>query len=66
MRFNQMQSHENLFKGKAREKRRKLIHDEFEHIAGKQDILPKKTQKKYKIAKREAEKQIKEWEIARD
>ncbi|MGJ0483835.1 MAG: CsbD family protein [Methylomicrobium sp.] len=66
MRFNQMHSQESLFKDKAREKRRKLTHDEFEHIAGKQDILLRKTQKKYKIAKREAEKQIKEWEIARD
>lgn len=66
MRFNQIQSDEGLFKGKAREKRRRLTHDEFEHIPGKQDILLRKTQKKYKIAKKEADRQIKEWEIARD
>lgn len=64
MRFNQIQSNDSEFKGKPKEKRRKLTSDEFEQLVGKQDIHLKKTQKKYKIAKREAGKQIKDWEKA--
>lgn len=64
MRFNQIQSNDSEFKGKPKEKRRKLTSDEFEQLAGKQDIHLKKIQKKYKIEKREAGKQIKDWEKA--
>jgi uncharacterized protein YjbJ (UPF0337 family) len=64
MRLNQIHSNDGQYKGKPKEKRRKFISDEFEQFTSKQDIYLRKTQKKYKIAKREAGKQIKDWEKA--
>jgi uncharacterized protein YjbJ (UPF0337 family) len=64
MRFNQIHSNGNESKDKSKENRRKPTSDTFEKFTGKQDIYLKKTQKKYKIAKREAGKQIKDWEKA--
>jgi uncharacterized protein YjbJ (UPF0337 family) len=64
MNYSRLQINYSPFKGKTKEKRKRSIDDGFEQMTGKQNILVGKAQKKYKIAKREAEKQMKEWEKA--
>ena len=50
------------FKGKVKEQWGKLTDDELNQIAGKRDQLTGAIQKRYGIAKDEAEKQIKAFE----
>jgi uncharacterized protein YjbJ (UPF0337 family) len=64
MRYSQIDNGGHHFKGKSKEKRRRFADDEFGQFSGKSNDLLKKTQRKYKIAKREADKQIKDWEKA--
>jgi uncharacterized protein YjbJ (UPF0337 family) len=46
------------FKGKIRQKWAELTEDDVEEVGGKKDVLVGKLQKRYGIAKDEAEKQI--------
>jgi uncharacterized protein YjbJ (UPF0337 family) len=62
MDWNQVKGNWNKAKGKVREKWGKLTDDEIEQIAGNRDQLVGHIQKKYGIAKEEAEKQVKDWE----
>jgi uncharacterized protein YjbJ (UPF0337 family) len=64
MRYSHADNNESQFKSKSKDRRRRFAEDELGQFAGKQDILLRKTQRKYKIAKKEADKQIKDWEKA--
>ncbi|MBL1263081.1 CsbD family protein [Candidatus Methylomicrobium oryzae] len=64
MRYSLIENGDSQFKGKSKEKRRRFADDESGRFSGKSDTPLKKTQRKYKIAKREADKQIKDWEKA--
>lgn len=52
------------FKGKAKEQWGKLTDDDLDVIAGKRDQLAGRVQEAYGVSKDEAEKQIRDWEIA--
>lgn len=55
MRYNPTDNNESQFKSKSKDRRRRLADDELGRFSGKSDTLLKKTQRKYKIAKKEAE-----------
>ena len=51
-------------KGVVREKWGKLTEDDVDVIAGKRDILLGKIQEKHGIAREEADKELKAWEVS--
>ena len=50
-------------KGKVREKWGKLTNDDLDQIQGRAQQLVGKIQERYGVARAEAERQLKEWEI---
>lgn len=56
----------NVLKGKIKEKWGKLSDDDLTKINGKKDQFLGTLQKKYGLAKDQAEKQFKEWQSAID
>jgi len=50
-------------KGKVREKWGKLTNDDLEQIQGRSQQLIGKIQERYGIAREEAERQLKEWQV---
>jgi uncharacterized protein YjbJ (UPF0337 family) len=50
-------------KGKVREKWGKLTNDDIDQIQGRAQQLVGKIQERYGIARAEAEKQLKEWQV---
>lgn len=62
MNWEQILGNWRQFKGKVKEKWGDLTDDDLNRVAGKKDQLIGKVQKKYGIAKEEAEKQVKEFE----
>jgi uncharacterized protein YjbJ (UPF0337 family) len=62
MNWDQIQGNWKQMTGKVRENWGKLTDDDFETIAGKRDQLVGAIQKRYGIAKEEAEKQIQSFE----
>jgi uncharacterized protein YjbJ (UPF0337 family) len=62
MNWDQVKGDWKKFKGKAKEQWGKLTDDELDQIAGKRDQLVGTVQKRYGIAKEEAEKQVKRFE----
>jgi uncharacterized protein YjbJ (UPF0337 family) len=53
----------NQSKGTIRKQWGKLTDDDFEKIAGERDILVGRIQERYGIAKDEAERQVRDWEM---
>jgi uncharacterized protein YjbJ (UPF0337 family) len=51
-------------KGKAREKWGKLTNDDLDLIQGRAQQLVGRIQERYGIAREEAERQVKEWQVA--
>jgi uncharacterized protein YjbJ (UPF0337 family) len=66
IRMNRDQIHGNWkeLKGKVRETWGKLTDDDFDRIGGRREQLIGAVQKRYGIAKEEAEKQVKQFEDA--
>ncbi len=62
MNWDQIEGDWKQFKGKVKEKWGKLTDDDLDVIKGKKDQLSGTLQKKYGIAKEEAEKQLTEFE----
>jgi uncharacterized protein YjbJ (UPF0337 family) len=62
MNWDQIEGNWKQVTGKVRETWGKLTDDDFEQIAGKRDQLIGTIQKRYGIAKEEAEKQVKRFE----
>ncbi len=62
MNWDTIQGDWKQFKGKVKERWGDLTDEELDVIAGKRDQLAGKLQKKYGIAKDEAERQIEEFE----
>ena len=54
----------NQLKGKVREKWGKLTNDDLDQIQGRAQQLIGKIQERYGIAREEAERQLKEWQVA--
>jgi uncharacterized protein YjbJ (UPF0337 family) len=51
-------------KGKAREKWGKLTNDDLDLIQGRAQQLVGQIQERYGVAREEAERQVKEWQVA--
>jgi uncharacterized protein YjbJ (UPF0337 family) len=51
-------------KGKAREKWGKLTNDDLDLIQGRAQQLVGRIQERYGVAREEAERQVKEWQVA--
>jgi uncharacterized protein YjbJ (UPF0337 family) len=51
-------------KGKAREKWGKLTNDDLDLIQGRAQQLVGRIQERYGLAREEAERQVKEWQVA--
>jgi len=64
MNKDQMEGNWKQIKGKVRETWGKLTDDDFDRIAGKREQLVGTLQKRYGIAKEEAERQVKDFESA--
>lgn len=62
MNWDQIEGDWKQFKGKVKEKWGKLTDDDLDVIKGKKDQLSGTLQKKYGIAKEEADKQLTEFE----
>ena len=62
MNWDQIAGNWKQAKGTVKEKWGELIDDDLTSIAGKRDQLIGQVQKRYGIAKEEAERQVKEWE----
>jgi uncharacterized protein YjbJ (UPF0337 family) len=62
MNWDQIQGNWKQVSGKVRETWGKITDDDFEQIAGKRDQLIGTIQKRYGIAKEEAEKQVRRFE----
>lgn len=62
MNWDQVAGNWKQFKGKAREKWGQLTDDDFDRIAGQRDQLIGQIQKRYGVAKAEAEREVKDWE----
>ncbi len=62
MNWDQIEGDWKQFKGKVKEKWGQLTDDDLDVIKGKKDQLSGTLQKKYGIAKEEAEKQLSEFE----
>ncbi|MGR6036304.1 MAG: CsbD family protein [Candidatus Nitrosoglobus sp.] len=58
MNWDEIEGDWKQFKGKIRQKWAELTEDDVEEVGGKKDVLVGKLQKRYGIAKDEAEKQI--------
>ncbi len=61
MNWDQIEGKWTQFKGNVRQRWGKLTDDDFDVIAGKQELLTGKIQERYGISKEEAEKQIKDF-----
>jgi uncharacterized protein YjbJ (UPF0337 family) len=59
--WNQAQGNWTQFKDKVKEKWGGSADDELGKIAGNRDILTGQIQNKYRIAREEAEKRIRDW-----
>jgi uncharacterized protein YjbJ (UPF0337 family) len=53
----------NQLKGKVREKWGKLTSDDLDQIQGRAQQLVGRIQERYGIAREEAERQVKEWQV---
>lgn len=62
MNWDQIAGNWKQAKGTVKEKWGQLTDDDLTNIAGKRDQLVGQVQKRYGIAKEEAERQVKEWE----
>jgi uncharacterized protein YjbJ (UPF0337 family) len=62
MNWDQIAGNWKQVKGYARMKWGDLTDDDFERIAGNRDLLVGKIQEKYGISKKEAERQVKDFE----
>ena len=62
MNRDQLEGDWKQLKGKVRETWGKLTDDDFDRIAGKREQLVGTLQKRYGIAKEEAERQVKQFE----
>jgi len=62
MNWDQIQGNWKQVAGKVRETWGKLTEDDFERIAGQRDQLIGTIQKRYGVAKEEAEKQVRRFE----
>ena len=62
MNWDQIAGNWKQAKGTVKEKWGQLTDDDLTNIAGKRDQLIGQVQKRYGIAKEEAERQVKEWE----
>ncbi len=62
MNWDQIEGGWKQFKGEVKQKWGKLTDDELNEIRGKRDRLSGTLQKKYGIAKEEAERQLKDFE----
>lgn len=60
--WDQIEGNWNQFAGKAKQRWGKLTEDDVAVINGKRQELVGKIQERYGIAKKEAEKQVDEWE----
>ncbi|MFN3613068.1 MAG: CsbD family protein [Rubrimonas sp.] len=61
MNWDRIEGQWKVFKGKAIEQWGKLTDDDLDRAAGKREQLAGEIQKKYGVAKDEAERQIDEW-----
>ena len=61
MNWDQIKGEWNEFAGSARAHWGKLTDDDWQRIAGKKERLIGRAQKRYGIAKEEAERQVEEW-----
>jgi uncharacterized protein YjbJ (UPF0337 family) len=66
MNRDQLQGNWKELKGKVREQWGKLTDDDFATMAGQRDQLVGAVQKRYGIAKEEAERQVHDFERAQD
>jgi uncharacterized protein YjbJ (UPF0337 family) len=61
MNADQIQGNWKILKGKVKQTWGELTDDEIDRIAGKRDELVGTIQKRYGIAREEAERQVREW-----
>jgi uncharacterized protein YjbJ (UPF0337 family) len=61
MNADQIQGNWKILKGKIKQTWGDLTDDEIDRIAGKRDELVGTIQKRYGIAREEAERQVREW-----
>ena len=61
MNSDQLKGNWNILKGKAREKWGDLTDDDVDRVEGKREQLVGAIQKRYGIAREEAERQVDEW-----
>jgi len=64
MNWNQIEAQWKECAGSARAHWSKLTDDDWQAVAGKRQHLVECVQKRYEIAKQEAEKQVDEWSAA--
>ena len=62
MNWDRVEGNWKQFSGKVKEKWGKLTDDDITVIGGRQEQLIGRIQKRYGMAKEEAEKEVKEWE----
>ncbi|MEZ5651750.1 MAG: CsbD family protein [Burkholderiaceae bacterium] len=61
MNWNQIEGNWKIFRGKIREQWGDLTDDDLDEIAGRRDQLIGHVQRRYGIAREEAERQVEAW-----